>query len=68
MLTNYKPCLCCTVQTGRYPGCHTRCKKYEDYRKELEANKKKEAETQFKSFGLFIFNNKVKECMKNGEV
>ena len=40
------PCKGCIPDTGRYPGCHSKCEKYISYR--MEMDKKKEIVRQAK--------------------
>lgn len=36
------PCKKCTKDTGRYPGCHGKCKKYLRFREEWDRKKETE--------------------------
>ena len=64
------PCKKCTTEIGRYPGCHSKCEKYLDFKNQLEEKKKKARQLQFEKSGLYIsYNNKYsRKNNKHSEV
>lgn len=60
-------CKRCTKETGRHPGCHSKCERYKEYREEIDKRNREIADYQLKRAGLYIYGNKTKECIKNAD-
>ena len=64
------PCKKCTKETGRYPGCHSKCERYLDFREKLDTKKKEARQHQFEKSGIYIsYKNKYnRKNNKHSEV
>ena len=40
------PCMKCTFETGRHPGCHAECEKYIEWTKQNDEKRKKLSEAK----------------------
>lgn len=60
LYSNYESCKACTPETGRHPGCHSTCEKYQTERARHDELKNKYM-TDHKAEGYFV------ESIKNGK-
>lgn len=65
-----RPCLDCTPETGRKPGCHSKCEDYISYKRSMEEKKAAVDKAREEFYGLRPLKFK-KQCYrrsKHGEV
>lgn len=65
------PCKNCVKETGRHPGCHSQCKKYKNYRANLDEKNEQVRKARADIYEPAIRKHTKKMRMKgakNGEV